>query len=214
VPDSRGAGSGIVRRQKAGVAEVGGPALCRQVARGHRPGGADAVAVVVPTPPPTGCGGRTGQHISDLDTVVGEHAQPAPRFGAGVAREQGAVQASIDGCRAAETSGLRAVGRAADARFDQLAPAGLGQPAQQRSENAADLIVMHFQLTLDEAARRGRSRRPLRRHGSQKDRAILGPTYRDRPGGSASRGLVYGLLISLLLWAGIALAMSGPYQGW
>ena len=170
-------------------------------------------------------GGLGRDEVRDLDAVVGEypeaHHVSAPwlsskrapsrpnrclRWGSDP-RSRFALSPHRRVSRRRNLRAARAVGRAADARFDQLAPAGLGQPAQQRSETAADLIVMRFQLTLDEAARRGRSRRALRRHGSRLDRVVLGPTHSDRPRGSASRGLVYGLLISLLLWAGIALAI-------
>ena len=66
---------------------------------------------------------------------------------------------------------------------------------------------MDLQFTLDDVSRRDRSHRLPRRHGLRKDPAILGPMHRVRPHTSASRGLLYGLLISLLLWAGIGLAI-------
>jgi hypothetical protein len=73
--------------------------------------------------------------------------------------------------------------------------------------NATDLLGMDLLLVLDETAGRGRSRRCLWGHGAGIERLVVGPAGGDDPPSSASRGLVYGLLISFVLWAVIALAV-------
>ena len=73
--------------------------------------------------------------------------------------------------------------------------------------NATDLLGMDFQLVLDETRGRSRSRRGLWSHGSWKERLVLGSARCDDLRSSAPRGVVYGLPISLLLWAVIAVAV-------
>ena len=90
--------------------------------------------------------------------------------------------------------------------LDRLASLFLRRSAQTAGGNATDLIGMEL-LVLDETAGRAWSRRGLSNCGFEKERLVVGPAGRDDRNGSASRGLVYGLPISLLLWTVIALGV-------
>ncbi len=72
---------------------------------------------------------------------------------------------------------------------------------------------MDLLLVLDETAGRGWSRRCLWGHGVGIERLVADPAGGDDLHGSASRGLVYGLSISFLLWAGIALGVWAMWLG-
>ena len=63
---------------------------------------------------------------------------------------------------------------------------------------------MDLLLVLDETAGRGRSRRCLWGHGAGIERLVVDPAGGDDLHSGSSRGLVYGLPISFLLWAVIA----------
>lgn len=66
---------------------------------------------------------------------------------------------------------------------------------------------IHLIAVKHEAPTRGGPRCRLRRHGLPNHGAVLGSMSRDHSHGSAARGLMHGLLISLLLWAGIGFAV-------
>jgi len=66
---------------------------------------------------------------------------------------------------------------------------------------------MDFLFVLDETAGRARSRRCLWGQGAGKERFVVDPAGGDDLNSSASRGLMYALPISFLLWGVIALAV-------